>query len=39
LEFAITGMYPRITWELDADSLGSAMHTLGNAEIKDCGPF
>jgi hypothetical protein len=25
---AITEMYPRIAWELDADPLGSAKHTL-----------
>ena len=30
-EVAITEMYQRIPWELDADHLGSAEHILGTA--------
>ena len=32
-------MYPRITRELVAGSLGSAVHTLGNAEINGCDQY
>ena len=32
---AITEIYPRIPWEMVADRLGSADHTLGTAELDD----
>jgi hypothetical protein len=38
-ELVITVMYPRITCELVADFLGSAMHILGTAETNECDHF
>jgi hypothetical protein len=31
---ATTEMYPRISWELVEDSLGSVEHTLGTTALK-----
>ena len=29
-------MYPRIPWEVVADTLGSAEHILGTSELQEC---
>ena len=29
-------MYPRIAWEVVADTLGSAEHILGTTELPEC---
>jgi hypothetical protein len=33
---AITEMYPRIPWEVVADTLGSTEHILGTTELPEC---
>ena len=33
---AITEMYPRIPWEVVADTLESAEHILGTTELPEC---